>query len=110
MSTRNNNQLAIKELAQAYYKENRRQNRVLIFAIAMSVFLLYAAFSIAYGKIRSDYLIDIRGMGTVATVSLENGSKTQYDQMRSLSYIIDTGIKKSVGSATFQKYWEGQLV
>ena len=110
MSTRNNNQLVIKELAQAYYKDNKRQNKVLILAIAMSVLLLYSAFSIAYGKIRSDYLIDIRGMGTVATVSLENGSETQYEQMKSLPYIIDAGIKKTVGSATFQDYWEGQLI
>ena len=110
MSTRNNNQLVMKELAQAYYKDNKRQNKVLILAIAMSVILLYSAFSIAYGKIRSDYLIDIRGMGTVATVSLENGSEAQYEQMKSLPYIIDTGIKKTVGSATFQDYWEGQLI
>ena len=110
MSTRNNNQLVIKELAQAYYKDNKRQNKVLILAIAMSVLLLYSAFSIAYGKIRSDYLIDIRGMGTVATVSLENGSKAQYEQMKSLPYIIDTGIKKTVGSATFQEHWEGKLI
>ena len=110
MSTRNNNQLVMKELAQAYYKDNKRQNKVLIIAIAMSVLLLYSAFSIAYGKIRSDYLIDIRGMGTVATVSLENGSETQYEQMKSLPYIIDAGIKKTVGSATFQDYWEGQLI
>lgn len=110
MSTRNNNQLVIKELAQAYYKDNKRQNKVLIIAIAMSVLLLYSAFSIAYGKIRSDYLIDIRGMGTVATVSLENGSEAQYEQMKSLPYIIDTGIQKTVGSATFQDYWEGQLI
>lgn len=110
MSTRNNNQLVIKELAQAYYKDNKRQNKVLIIAIAMSVFLLYSAFSIAYGKVRSDYLIDIRGMGTVATVSLENGSKAQYEQMKSLSYIIDTGLKKTVGSGTLQDYWEGKLI
>lgn len=110
MSTRNNNQLVIKELAQAYYKDNKRQNKVLIIAIAMSVFLLYSAFSIAYGKVRSDYLIDIRGMGTVATVSLENGSKAQYEQMKSLPYIIDTGLKKTVGSGTLQDYWEGKLI
>ncbi len=110
MSTRNNNQLVMKELAQAYYKDNKRQNKVLIIVIAMSVFLLYSAFSIAYGKIRSDYLIDIRGMGTVATVSLENGSKAQYEQMKNLPYMIDTGIKKTVGSAAFQDYWEGKLI
>lgn len=44
MSTRNNNQLVMKELAQAYYKDNKRQNKVLILAIAVSVILLYSAF------------------------------------------------------------------
>lgn len=110
MSTRNNNQLAVKELAQAYYKNNKSQNRVLIFAMVLSVFLLYAVFSIAYGKIRSDYLIDVRGMGTVATVSLENGSKAQYEQMKNLSYILDTGVKKTVGSAVFRENWKGKLI
>lgn len=110
MSTRNNNQLVVKELAQAYYKNNKSQNRVLIFAMVLSVFLLYAVFSIAYGKIRSDYLIDVRGMGTVATVSLENGSKAQYEQMKNLSYILDTGVKKTVGSAAFRENWKGKLI
>ena len=77
MSTRNNNQTAVKDLARAYNRYNRQQNRILVLAAAMSVFLLYTAFSIAYGKIRSDYLIDLRGMGTAANVSLENGSQKQ---------------------------------
>lgn len=73
MKTPNNNQSVISELAKAYDRQNRRQNRILITAIAMAVFLMYAAFSIAWGKIHADYLIDVRGMGTLATVSLETG-------------------------------------
>lgn len=110
MSTNNNNQAVVKELAEGYYRQNRQQNKIFITAAAMAVFLLYSAFSIAYGKIRSDYLIDLRGMGTAATVSLENGSKAQYEQMESLSYIEDVGIKKSVGTAAYGKLWEGSLV
>lgn len=49
-------------------------------------------------------------MGTVATAALGNGSEAQYEQMKSLPYIIDTGTKKTVGSARFQDYWEGQLI
>lgn len=110
MSTRNNNQTAVKDLARAYNRYNRQQNRILVLAAAMSVFLLYTAFSIAYGKIRSDYLIDLRGMGTAANVSLENGSQKQYEQMIQFSWLSAVGIEKSAGTGTISERWEGELV
>ena len=110
MKTPNNNQSVISELAKAYDRQNRRQNRILITAIAMAVLLMYVAFSIAWGKIHADYLIDVRGMGTLATVSLENGSEAQYDQMKKLSYIEETGVKKKAGTGLYKEYWEGNLV
>lgn len=106
---RNNNQAVEVELARVYYKKNRRRNQILIAAIAMANFLLYAAFSIADGKIRSDYLIDVRGMGTLATVSLENGSERQFKEMEKLSYLSDVGIKKVVMKGKYQKLWSGNL-
>lgn len=106
---RNNNQAVEKELAEVYYKKNRRRNQILMIAIAMANFLLYATFSIADGKIRSDYLIDVRGMGTVATVSLENGSERQYKEMEKLSYLSDVGVKKVVMKGKYQKLWSGNL-
>lgn len=51
------------------------------------------------GKIRSDYLIDIRAMGTLATVSLENGSMKQYRQMEALPYIDTLGIRETAMTA-----------
>ncbi len=110
MSIHNNNQKIKKELAQAYYRANRQKNKLLIAAISMSVFLLYSAFSIAYGKIYSGYLADIRGMGTLATVSLENGSERQYQRLQELSYLTDVGIKKITGTASYGKKWSGNLV
>ena len=68
MEFRNNNRQAERELSEAYYKTNKVRNVLLIITIAMTVILLYGSLSIAYGKIRSDYLIDVRGMGTLATV------------------------------------------
>lgn len=94
MEIQNNNRAVERKLSDAYYNENKARNIALIIAIAMAVFLLYASFSIADGKIRSNYLIDIRGMGTLATISLENGSETQYDQMKETSYLKDVGVKK----------------
>ncbi len=99
MKIRNNNQPVEKDLARIYYKNNRTQNRILAAVIAISIFLLYSAFSIAYGKIRSDYLIDVRAMGTLATVSLENGSMKQYRQMEALPYIDTLGIRKTAMTA-----------
>lgn len=110
MSIHNNNQTVTKELARAYYKANRTKNKILIPAIAMSVFLLYFAFSIAYGKIYSGYLVDVRGMGTLATVSLENGSEKQYQRLQELSYLTDVGIKKIVGTVSYQGRWSGNIV
>ncbi len=110
MSIHNNNQKVKKELAQAYYKANQQKNKILIAAISMAVFLLYSAFSIAYGKIYSGYLVDIRGMGTLATVSLENGSEKQYQRLQELSYLTDIGIKKVAGTVSYQQKWNGNLV
>ena len=89
-----NNKAIIKELAAAYEKENKSRNRILVLAITISIFLLYSSFSIASGKIQADYLLDVRGMGTIATVSLENGSSRQYEKMKSLPYLKAVGIKQ----------------
>lgn len=94
MEIHNNNRAVEKELATAYYKKDRQKNIIMSVAIGMSVLLLYAAFAIADGKVRSDYLTDIRGMGTTANVSLQNGSKKQYEQMQKLSYLDAVGIEK----------------
>lgn len=110
MEIGNNNKAVEKELAEVYYKKNSRRNEILIVSIAMSLFLLYAAFSIASGKMRADYLIDVRGMGTVATISLENGSENQLEKMKSLSYISEVGLKKTVVEGRYKDKWNGQLV
>lgn len=109
MEIQNNNRAVERKLSDAYYNENKARNIALIIAIAMAVFLLYASFSIADGKIRSNYLIDIRGMGTLATISLENGSETQYEQMKETSYLKDVGVKKNAAEGTVNGTWKGNL-
>ena len=103
MEIHNNNRTVEKELATAYYKKDRQKNTIMSIAIGMSVLLLYAAFAIADGKVRSDYLTDIRGMGTTANVSLQNGSKKQYEQMQKLSYLDAVGIEKDEISDSCKK-------
>ncbi len=104
-----NNKAIIKELAAAYEKENKSRNRILVLAITISIFLLYSSFSIASGKIQADYLLDVRGMGTIATVSLENGSSRQYEKMKSLPYLKAVGIKQIAARGTVQDSWSGSL-
>lgn len=105
-----NNKAIIKELAAAYEKENKSRNRILVLAITISIFLLYSSFSIASGKIQADYLLDVRGMGTIATVSLENGSSRQYEKMKSLPYLKAVGIKQIAARGTVQDSWSGSLI
>lgn len=106
----NNNRKIEKELAKVYSKRDRKKNRILIVAVALAVFLLYSAFSIANGKIRSDYLLDLRGAGTAATISLEDGNERQYNEMKKLPELSDIGIKKNAGDGTSSQGWHGALV
>ncbi len=110
MYIRNNNKEIIRELAAAYEKENKSRNRILVLAVTISVFLLYSSFSIASGKIQADYLLDVRGMGTLATVSLENGSSRQYEKMKTLPYLKAVGIRQTAARGEVQDSWNGRLI
>lgn len=110
MEFRNNNRSVERKLERVYYKENRTGNILRILTVAMAVILLYGAFSVADGKLRSDYLIDVRGMGTASSVSLENGSEKQYEKMKTLPYLMAIGIKKTVTGGAFGTRWTGNLV
>lgn len=57
MELRNNNREVIRELARANYRKNRGRNRVLTLAVALAVFMVFGAFSIARGKMEADYLL-----------------------------------------------------
>ena len=74
MELRNNNREVIRELARANYRKNRGRNRVLTLAVALAVFMVFGAFSIARGKMEADYLLYARNDGSVASLSLEDGS------------------------------------
>ena len=110
MYIRNNNKEIIRGLAAAYEKENKSRNRILVLAVTISVFLLYSSFSIASGKIQADYLLDVRGMGTLATVSLENGSSRQYEKMKTLPYLKAVGIRQTAARGEVQDSWNGRLI
>lgn len=49
-------------------------------------------------------------MGTLATISLENGSEEQLNQMKSLPYISEVGLKKTLIEGKYKDKWSGRLV
>lgn len=101
MELRNNNREVIRELAQANYRKNRGRNRILTFAAALAVFMVFGAFSIARGKMDADYLLYARNGGSVASLSLENGSEKQYEKIKTLDYVKNTGVENDF--AVWQK-------
>ncbi len=94
MELRNNNREVIRELARANYRKNRGRNRVLTLAVALAVFMVFGAFSIARGKMEADYLLYARNDGSVASLSLEDGSEKQYEKIKTLDYVKNTGLEK----------------
>ena len=96
---KNNNRQILKLLAGREYRQNRRRNRILISVIAMAVCMVFCVFSLAYGKIHSDYLLHIRSAGTAASTTLEYPDDAQYQQIKNLSYIKETGWQKTFGEA-----------
>ncbi len=101
MELRNNNREVIRELAQANDRKNKGRNRVLTLAAALAVFMVFGAFSIARGKMDADYLLYARNGGSVASLSLENGSEKQYEKIKTLDYVKNTGVENDF--AVWQK-------
>ena len=87
----------ITELAKANSRWDHKKIILLSFAVALSVFVLFSAFSIAKGKIAVDTVKNIRESGNAVAVYLENASKRQYDQMIYPDYIEDYGWQYSIG-------------
>ena len=101
MELRNNNREVIRELAQANYRKNRGRNRVLTLAVALAVFMVFGAFSIARGKMEADYLLYARNGGSVASLSLEDGTEKQYEKIKTLDYVKNVGLQNDF--AVWQK-------
>lgn len=98
MELRNNNREVIRELAQANYRKNRGRNRVLTLAVALAAFMVFGAFSIARGKMEADYLLYARNGGSVASLSLEDGTEKQYEKIKTLDYVKNVACKMTLPS------------
>ncbi len=102
----NNNQSAVKILAKASRRYSKGRNRILAGASALGIIVLCSVFSIASGKIETDYLLDARGYGTVAASYLERGTMEQYQAIRKLDYVESVGREVDAGAI----YQEGRLI
>ena len=87
----------VTELAKANSKWDYKKVIILSVAVAISVFVLFSAFSIAKGKIDVDTVKNIRESGNAVAVYLENAGERQYDQMIYPDYVEDYGWEYSVG-------------
>ena len=89
--TPNNNTNVIRLLSEAIQKCNKGRNRILIGAVILCILTLTFVFGTAYGKINAEYTKNIRMDGTMASTYIEDGTKQQYEKVRSLGYVKEIG-------------------
>ena len=98
--TPNNNTNVIRLLSEAIRKCNKGRNRILMGAVILCILTLTFVFGTAYGKINAEYTKNIRMDGTTASTYIEEGTKQQYEKVRSLGYVRETGRRMKMGEAT----------
>ena len=97
--TPNNNTNVIRLLSEAIRKCNKGRNRILMGAVVLCILTLTFVFGTAYGKINAEYTKNIRMDGTTASTYIEEGTKQQYEKVRSLGYVKETGRRMKMGEA-----------
>ena len=97
--TPNNNTNVIRLLSEAVRKCNKGRNRILMGAVVLCILTLTFVFGTAYGKINAEYTKNIRMDGTTASTYIEEGTKQQYEKVRSLGYVKETGRRMKMGEA-----------
>ena len=97
--TPNNNTNVIRLLSEAIRKCNKGRNRILMGAVILCILTLTFVFGTAYGKINAEYTKNIRMDGTTASTYIEEGTKQQYEKVRSLGYVKETGRRMKMGEA-----------
>lgn len=98
--TPNNNTNVIRLLSEAIRKCNKGRNRILMGAVILCILTLTFVFGTAYGKINAEYTKNIRMDGTTASTYIEEGTKQQYEKVRSLGYVKETGRRMKMGETT----------
>ena len=114
--TPNNNTNVIRLLSEAIRKCNKGRNRILMGAVVLCILTLTFVFGTAYGKINAEYTKNIRMDGTTASTYIEEGTKQQYEKVRSLGYVRETGRRMKMGETAIcsiqvldQTAWEKMM-
>lgn len=97
--TPNNNTNAIRLLSEEIRKSNKIRNRILMGAVILCILTLTFVFGTAYGKINSEYTKNIRMDGTTASAYIDEGTLKQYEKIRSLGYVKETGRRLKIAEA-----------
>ena len=97
--TPNNNKNVIRLLSEEIRKCNKSRNRILMGAVILCILTLTFVFGTAYGKINAEYTKNIRMDGTAASTYIEEGTRKQYEKVRSLGYVKETGRRLKIAEA-----------
>lgn len=97
------NQSVLGMLARETGKENKGRNRILTAAVAICMITLTMVFGISLGKVKAEYIREVRAAGTTASVCIESAGGSLYQKVVSLPYIKKAGRSVSVGSVDFQE-------
>lgn len=94
----NNNQAIVRQLANNSFRANRRRNRFVIIALALTAFMITTVFSIGFSYFETYQLQQLRLMGTTADVAITNPTGTQLDELKQTDLISDIGISQRLGN------------
>lgn len=88
----NTNRPVIKRLSKKNFSANKRRNLFVIFAIALTTFMITAVFSIGFSYFETYQLQQTRMMGTTADIAITNPTNRQLEQLETSSLISALGI------------------
>lgn len=97
--TPNNNEPVIRMLSKEFGKCNKGRNRILLGAVILCIVTLTMVFGISYGKVQAECLKEVREAGTMVSTYIEDADQTQYEKVRSLTYVNKAGRRVVAGRA-----------
>ena len=94
----NTNRPIIKRLAGKNFSANKRRNLFVIFATALTSFMITTVFSIGFSYFETYQLQQARMMGTTADVAITNPTDAQLKQLETSRLVSALGISQRLGS------------
>lgn len=87
-----------KKLAKRSLHSERQRNLFAIAALALTAFMITAAFSVGFSYFDTYQMQQIRFMGTTADVAVINPTEEQLAELSGSSLVLDVGIQQRLGS------------